>query len=117
MSEEKQLDKMEALIAKKDKQIKILYAEVEKLEEKYAELACPYKKDTVLRMGRQLFIVDRPGYTLGGWAVQCTNIKSDLTFGQKVTWIRDTNIYQIDNGFSITEYGLVPKHKQRGWEE
>lgn len=87
--------------------------QIEQLENEYATITCPWTKDTIIRFGQRLFIVDEIFYALDSWAVRATKINKDLRFGQRTEIIYAMNCgnYKIVSGFIVGEDGLIPAHK------
>lgn len=93
---------------------------VREAEKEIATLACPWKKDTVIRVRgtNTLYIVDAVYFQegwLGDWRVEVTRVRKDLSFGATRMFIqaRDESEYLVQPGFTVTKEGLVPVHKTR----
>lgn len=94
---------------------------VREAEEEIATLACPWKKDTVIRVRgtNTLYVVDdvyfQEGF-LGNWRVAATRVRKDLSFGASRMFINERDAstkYIVERGFTVTDEGIVPIHKTR----
>lgn len=96
-----------------NEQARAIQEQIEQLENSYATITCPWTKDTIIRLGQQLFIVDEIFYALDNWAVRATKINKDLHFSQRTEIIYAMNCgsYKTVSGFVVGENGLIPAHK------
>jgi hypothetical protein len=96
-----------------NKQAGIIQEQISQLENDYALATCPWPKDTIIRYGQRLFIVDEIFYALNSWAVRVTKINKDLKFSQRTETIfaMTSNAYKVVAGLVVSEYCLIPAHK------
>ncbi|MCF1193506.1 hypothetical protein LRR18_18095, partial [Mangrovimonas sp. AS39] len=87
-------------------------------EEEIAKLACPWEKDTVIRVRHTntLYVVDAVYFQegwLGDWRVSATKIKKDFSFGATRVFVneRDSSTFIVESSFTVTEQGIIPSHR------
>lgn len=90
-------EQMKVKLEELNEQYRKLHKEIETLEQEYAEAACPWSKDTVIKGNGKFFIVDSVSYHISDWAADCTYIRKDGTFGATTVWIgaEEANRYRV----------------------